>query len=359
MIKIFKKFGIPLYFIGLFFFLEGFSRVVLSKDEYFGIKIFGDDDSSFRLQWINRNRGKKEIGRKHYYHPKRGWWPPSNYRKENWSGVLLTTNARGLRGDIDYSYEKPADKKRIVILGDSYTYGNEVEHEQTYSSLLQQMMKKTEIINMGMGAYGHDQMYLLLKDEGVQYKPDILVLGFVYLDIFRNNVQFSYFAKPKFEIEGNALKLLNVPVPHAEEIYAEEFYQLKIFDMFQIIYNRFLRKTRLLHKECEQLTALILDEIIKTARQIGAKPLFVYLPAQLETMNTQPAPLPGEQFLFAYCQSRRIACTSLRRYFIEQVKAGKKFETEKHWTPFGHQVAAKGLKVFLDEQLDQMPKNPS
>jgi hypothetical protein len=42
-----------------------------------------------------------------------------------------------------------------LILGDSFTFGDEVSDNETYSYYLQQMLPHTEVINMGVHGYGH------------------------------------------------------------------------------------------------------------------------------------------------------------------------------------------------------------
>ena len=92
-------------------------------------------------------------------------------------------NSRGLRGKRDFPYTKNKNKVRILILGDSFTFGDEVSDDETYSARLQAMLPHTEIINMGVHGYGHDQMLILLKEEGIKYQPDIVILGFLALDM--------------------------------------------------------------------------------------------------------------------------------------------------------------------------------
>jgi hypothetical protein len=41
------------------------------------------------------------------------------------------------------------------------------------------MLPHTEVINMGVHGYGHDQMLILFGEEGVKYEPDIVILGFL------------------------------------------------------------------------------------------------------------------------------------------------------------------------------------
>ncbi|OGJ16075.1 hypothetical protein A3K73_05700 [Candidatus Pacearchaeota archaeon RBG_13_36_9] len=109
-----------------------------------------------------------------------GYLPSSNY-----SGlqslyqrvVKINTNSKGLRDFREYSYEK-TKKKRILILGDSYAFGNGVELEESYPELLRKKLNNTEIINLGVPGYGINNEYLYYINEGMKYDPDIVIVHF-------------------------------------------------------------------------------------------------------------------------------------------------------------------------------------
>lgn len=56
-------------------------------------------------------------GLKRHY---KGKYPSNEYTGKY---VTITTNNLGLRDNYDITYEKPKDKKRILIIGDSFTFG--------------------------------------------------------------------------------------------------------------------------------------------------------------------------------------------------------------------------------------------
>jgi len=94
-----------------------------------------------------------------------------------------TTNSLGYRGP-EFNVEKSDNVYRILILGDSITFGWGVEDNQTFSYLLQQQFnqeypdKKIEIINAGWhGSYAPDSYYIYLKNEGLQLNPDLIILN--------------------------------------------------------------------------------------------------------------------------------------------------------------------------------------
>jgi len=94
-----------------------------------------------------------------------------------------TTNSLGYRSP-EFTLEKPDNVYRILILGDSITFGWGVEDNQTFSYLLQQQLnqkypdKKIEIINAGWhDSYAPDSYYVYLKNEGLALNPDLVILN--------------------------------------------------------------------------------------------------------------------------------------------------------------------------------------
>ena len=93
-------------------------------------------------------------------------------------------NSHGWR-DKEHDYAKPAGVVRIVVLGDSYMEGSSVEFENIFSSQLAHILKErgksnVEVINLGVSGYGTLQEYYVLKNEGVRYHPDLVLLGFFF-----------------------------------------------------------------------------------------------------------------------------------------------------------------------------------
>ncbi|OGL54617.1 MAG: hypothetical protein A3G31_12105 [Candidatus Schekmanbacteria bacterium RIFCSPLOWO2_12_FULL_38_15] len=115
---------------------------------------------------------------------------------KNFKGVFLDsdgnyiakaeTNSLGFR---DYEYGgKKGNTFRILVLGDSFTFGAGVEFEDTFVKQLESILgekndgKKYEVINAGVMGYGTDQEYYYLKEWGFKLKPDLVIVAF-YIQI--------------------------------------------------------------------------------------------------------------------------------------------------------------------------------
>lgn len=115
-------------------------------------------------------------------HPVRGWTLAPR-ETVHWSkldrDVLIRTNEKGLR-DRPHAYAPEPGVFRIVVIGDSFMEAYQVEFEESFPYLLQETLadRRVEVINLGVGGYGTAQEYLYLRDEGLRYQPDLVILAF-------------------------------------------------------------------------------------------------------------------------------------------------------------------------------------
>jgi hypothetical protein len=347
-----KRFFLLVYFVCIGIFFEGATRLILSVDSVFE-KIKGEDDASRRLMWIRKHHG--QIKNRYVfdiYHPTRGWaLRPGISNMSVFDGKMLNSNSQGIRGRDEYSYEKPPGTLRVLVLGDSFTFGEEVSDHETFPFYLQKMMPDSEVLNFGIHGYGHDQMLIYLQEEGSKYHPDIVVLGFVYGDMKRNLLKFRDYAKPKFVLVPDGLKLTNVPVPSPESVLEKEVYRSKFHDALTILYHKVMLSFSVEQRRAEEITTAILDELSATIHAIGAVPVFVYLPYNTEMENREDEMTEREKYLFQYCDNKGIYCTSVRPYFAAAIRKGDALKTTGHWDAKGNLIAAEGIRDFLQKNV--------
>lgn len=99
--------------------------------------------------------------------------------------VTIKTNSLGLR-DNEILPKETFDY-RILMLGDSFTWGFGVEQEETFSQLLEKTFsahgRKIDVVNAGVVSYSPILEYAYLKNYGLQLKPDIVILNFDMSDL--------------------------------------------------------------------------------------------------------------------------------------------------------------------------------
>lgn len=109
-----------------------------------------------------------------------------------------TTNAQSLRGSHEYAIPKPPGMKRVVALGDSYTFGIGVDDSLTYAAQTERALRlactdSVEVINTGAGGYGTSQELEIYERFGRLFQPDLVILGFTTND-FDDIMQYSLHA---------------------------------------------------------------------------------------------------------------------------------------------------------------------
>jgi hypothetical protein len=191
-------------------------------------------------------------------------------------------------------------------------------------------------------------MLLTLRDEGPWLQPDIVLLGFVHIDLGRNRTAFFDYAKPHLDLQGQSLVLRNVPVPSPEELRAREPWRSKFLDLLSMLHARLRDRTGLEERARYALGEALLGAIADTAREIGATPVFAYLPILDEIGASDPA--PGERFFESTCREVGLTCVNLRPAFRQRVQGGQHLRRRGHWGPREHRAAAEDLVRLLAER---------
>lgn len=93
-------------------------------------------------------------------------------------------NRLGFR-DGDYSFTKAKNTLRLLVLGDSLTFGLGVEGPESFPKILETDLNKNsgldkfyEVLNMGILGYGPVEYLNTYLEVGRTFKPDILIVGF-------------------------------------------------------------------------------------------------------------------------------------------------------------------------------------
>ena len=160
--------------------------------------------------------GHEVTGHRYLFDENLGWrnipdWSATTY------GHKLTINSLGMR-DREYERKKPTGKKRILVLGGSFTWGYGVADGENYTDVLETLLDRGngdsyEVLNTGVSGWGTDQEYLFLKNEGFDFEPDLVVAAFNLTEhpVYCRQSENFGLSKPMFL--DTDLTLGNVPVP--------------------------------------------------------------------------------------------------------------------------------------------------
>ena len=103
-------------------------------------------------------------------------------------GEPVTTNALGLRSP-EVAAQEAEGELRILVLGDSQTFGNGVGQEETYPRRLEALLaarrpaRRVTVVNAGVPGYDTGQEVELLERLLPVINPSVVVVGFYLNDI--------------------------------------------------------------------------------------------------------------------------------------------------------------------------------
>lgn len=102
--------------------------------------------------------------------------------------VRIQINAAGFRDDREYAVPKPEGVRRLLVIGDSYTFAGKVPLEQTYPKRLEALLNagtappRYEVLNLAVPGYNSRQQRLNLEERGLAFEPDLVIVAFVLND---------------------------------------------------------------------------------------------------------------------------------------------------------------------------------
>lgn len=120
---------------------------------------------------------------KYFYEPKQGNQIISH---PDWLGydVRNNINKDSLNERFDYPLELNTKTFRIITLGDSYTFGHNVDTDKNYSEVLEDLLNSSlickkynhfEVINLGVNGYDIKYPVERLIRRGFKYNPDLVI----------------------------------------------------------------------------------------------------------------------------------------------------------------------------------------
>lgn len=126
-------------------------------------------------------------------HPVFGWIlePGATYsNRMPEATVRVAYNTKGYR-DVEHTVQNTNGVFRSLVLGDSFMEAYSVELNDAFHRRVEEfargMGSDIEVINLGVGGYGTLQEYLVFREVGQAYAPDLVLLGVYIANDVRNN----------------------------------------------------------------------------------------------------------------------------------------------------------------------------
>jgi hypothetical protein len=103
----------------------------------------------------------------------------------NFNEQYVKLNNEGMR-DYNFTIEK-GEKKRIAVIGDSFTFGAGVKNaSEIYSKVLERKLQSEgewEVYTFAVPGYNAREEYIMLKEKALKYNPDMIIIGFFVNDL--------------------------------------------------------------------------------------------------------------------------------------------------------------------------------
>jgi len=279
---------------------------------------------------------------------------------QEWQKKYTVLNSHGYR-DKEHSFEKPENVFRILVLGDSQTFGHGIKKiENTWHKKLEVLMNqgtqknRFEIISLAGEGWNTDtQLYELFK-IGFNYNPDLILLGFYHNDIF---------ASLDFQCDSSDIPLF----PDSKSIQFLRDYS-KLFKFVEFRVNRLLEKmerkpkfTDCINKRFESgwpINETFLDTILLSARMKNVPFMITMIPLIHKLGEGYPL-IKSHDMLKKYCADRGIEYLDLYENGFMGLNAEKLIisRSDRHLNEKGSEIVAQTLYKKLNplKEYENLP----
>lgn len=258
---------ITLFFI--FCFLEIGARFVFFN-ESLNLRVRSDHSSYRRIQWAKTRDNPEStlINWLHDFDPDLGWKYKKNLKNVDfYENKHVSTNREGYRNQFEFSTKHD---KITFILGDSFTFGDEVNDNETFSYLLNENYPNKKFYNLGVSSYGYDQALLTLQKYIGLYRPKMVMLAFNFTDLERALLSFHDFSKPYFTIDDQGeLMLHKEHLRTPKETLEGHPYKSFLIDLIKILYWRHHWGNEEYWKNLKTLNEKIISKISDISKRNG------------------------------------------------------------------------------------------
>jgi hypothetical protein len=117
----------------------------------------------------------------------------------------IVTDAAGIRGPSAW----PDDRTRLLVLGDSFAFGEGVDLAERFDTLVQERLPSLAVVNLGVMGYGPDQQLIRARHWKPTLRPGDVLLLLTYGNDFYDLARASHAGRSKpwlQEIDGRLIE---------------------------------------------------------------------------------------------------------------------------------------------------------
>ncbi|MES2790032.1 MAG: SGNH/GDSL hydrolase family protein [Planctomycetota bacterium] len=273
---------------------------------------------------------------------------------QRWYDLHVVRNRQGYRDDHPFLQRAADDRKRIVFLGDSFTFGHGVAHvadrfsDRIAASLEKVHPRQYEVANLGSPGHGTPEAVKILRDQilAEDYQVDVLVYA-----ICLNDIESFHAEKSQRDVQRGSRKpsfFLFRDTYFFNLMYfrSQQFTQPEVRDYFSYLRSYYTG-------EPWQQMQLALDEFLDLAKDHQIDTRVVLFPFLQNLGPNYPFKAAHHQ-LVEYFRQRGIRVLDL-----EPILASHAQETltvnrfDAHPNAKAHQLAAEAIQMHLLDDVFQ------
>lgn len=290
-------------------------------------------------------------GRLFEAHPILGWRAIPNLDRVriNSDGKMwhVKTNESGYRSPRWWDDNA---QRRILILGDSFAFGEGVNAEDRFDTLISRNRPSWSFVNLGTMGYGTDQELIAGREffSGLRKGDALLILTYQndFYDLLRHS--FAGRAKPWFAYENGSLTEHPPKLGIRETFRDRSYLMARIASIFERDQNQY--SVEELRKGAELFDALISNQA-ETLAKSGIIVLIAYFGMDELSHKAGTGATTVELAINRLCLHDNPICLNLDAA-LGQTKSGTgNFLKDGHWNENGHLVVAKALSSRLNTLL--------
>lgn len=287
-------------------------------------------------------------------------------------------NNVGWNSPLNYIYEKPKDKIRIAVIGDSYIEALQVDYNKSYPYILEDLLnnKSSYKIKFQVYTFGHSGANLfhyqnIFSYVVKKYNPDIVIINIVLNDFDESFYGLS--RQDNWSLIYENARFKSVPPKKVSNLSFKKFLRhsaivryltinLDLINTSQIFNKLFYAETRnynndtpkqIDNKTVSSMIRFVLDNINKESRQNNIRTILV--------IDTDKEKVYESSYAFKkfyVFETEKIAkqlgmnILNLKEVYEMDWKKNYNrfnFEFDEHWNEYGHDIIAKALFNFLNK----------
>jgi hypothetical protein len=282
----------------------------------------------------------------------------------------FSNNSQGFRGAREFTIARN-NSYRILLLGDSFTYGTGVNDDETFAHKIETDLSDVpvEVINAGNGGTGTDFALKFFMTRGREFRPDLVVLCF-YANDFQDNERLEFFAlDEKGSLQVKPLdqsfwkrKAFLASIPGYDWLCRHSHF-FNFLKQGAIHFLKYCYRDVVISYKSEtsgfstvlnrRLTEAFVRHLRKAVDAEGIEFIIFYIPSEadlheIKTNNTRSC---DETSLLEMAAATSTSAASLTLplassgYLIQEL-----YFSENHWRPIAHRIAGSFMSSYIRQK---------